>query len=135
MRLCALYCVATQMRRMPEFSAFDSAKSMIRDLPPKNTAGFARRSVSSISRLPRPPAIEDRIGRAVAFEHLVRQEPLERRAGDALRGQLGARLVRGLAERQRLGLRQIVGEQLLVVVAERRLALRGGEEVGRDELG
>ena len=34
-RLCALYCVATAMRRMPEFSAFDSAKSMMRDLPPK----------------------------------------------------------------------------------------------------
>ncbi len=27
--------VATQMRRMPEFSAFESAKSMMRDLPPK----------------------------------------------------------------------------------------------------
>ncbi len=34
-RLWALYCVATPMRRMPEFSAFDSAKSMMRDLPPK----------------------------------------------------------------------------------------------------
>ncbi len=34
-RLCALYWVATPMRRMPEFSAFDSAKSMMRDLPPK----------------------------------------------------------------------------------------------------
>ena len=34
-RLCALYCVATAMRRMPELSAFDSAKSMMRDLPPK----------------------------------------------------------------------------------------------------
>jgi hypothetical protein len=51
-----LYCVATQIRRMPEFSAFDSAKSMIRDVPAKKTAGFARRSVSSMSRLPRPPA-------------------------------------------------------------------------------
>src|SRR5580698_3176215 len=44
------------MRRMPEFSAFDSAKSMMRVLPPKYTAGLARRSVNSISRLPRPPA-------------------------------------------------------------------------------
>ena len=41
-RLCALYCVATPMRRMPELSAFESAKSMIRVLPPKNTAGLAR---------------------------------------------------------------------------------------------
>ncbi len=55
-RLCALYCVATPMRRMPELSAFDNAKSMIRVLPPKYTAGLARRSVSSMSRLPRPPA-------------------------------------------------------------------------------
>jgi hypothetical protein len=35
MRLCALYWVATAMRRMPEFKAFDSAKSMMRSLPPK----------------------------------------------------------------------------------------------------
>ena len=34
-RLCALYWVATQMRRMPEFRAFERAKSMMRDLPPK----------------------------------------------------------------------------------------------------
>ena len=34
-RLCALYWVATDILRMPEFSAFDSAKSMIRALPPK----------------------------------------------------------------------------------------------------
>jgi len=31
----ALYCVATAIFRMPEFSAFDRAKSMIRVLPPK----------------------------------------------------------------------------------------------------
>ena len=34
-RLCALYCVATAMRRMPELIALDSAKSTIRILPPK----------------------------------------------------------------------------------------------------
>ena len=56
MRLCALYWVATAMRRMPELSALESAKSTMRDLPPKYTAGFARRSVSSMSRVPRPPA-------------------------------------------------------------------------------
>ena len=55
-RLCALYWVATPMRRMPEFSALLKVKSMMRDLPPKYTAGLARRSVISISRLPRPPA-------------------------------------------------------------------------------
>mmetsp|Transcript_44682 Transcript_44682/g.105121 ORF Transcript_44682/g.105121 Transcript_44682/m.105121 type:complete len:292 (+) Transcript_44682:1454-2329(+) len=51
-----LYCVTTAMRRMPEFRQFDSAKSMMRNLPPKCTAGLARRSVSCISREPRPPA-------------------------------------------------------------------------------
>ena len=34
-RLCALYWVAIAILRIPEFSAFDSAKSMIRVLPPK----------------------------------------------------------------------------------------------------
>ena len=34
-RLWALYWVATAMRRMPEFSALDRAKSMMRVLPPK----------------------------------------------------------------------------------------------------
>jgi hypothetical protein len=55
-RLCALYWVATPIRRMPELMAFDNAKSMIRLLPPKNTAGFARLSVNSFRREPRPPA-------------------------------------------------------------------------------
>ena len=55
-RLCALYWVATLIRRMPELSAFDSAKSMILLLPPKYTAGLARMSVSSFRREPRPPA-------------------------------------------------------------------------------
>ena len=32
---CALYWVATPMRRMPEFNALDRAKSMIRLTPPK----------------------------------------------------------------------------------------------------
>ena len=34
---CALYCVATAIFRMPEFSALESAKSIIRALPPKET--------------------------------------------------------------------------------------------------
>ena len=34
-RLCAMYCVTTPMRRMPEFTQFDSGKSMMRNLPPK----------------------------------------------------------------------------------------------------
>ena len=56
------------MRRMPELSALDNAKSIIRVLPPKNTAGLARRSVSSIKREPRPPA------RTYAIASLARRE-------------------------------------------------------------
>ena len=41
---------------IPEFTALESAKSIIRVLPPKYTAGFALISVSSLRRLPRPPA-------------------------------------------------------------------------------
>ena len=44
------------MRRMPELTQLESVKSMMRNLPPKGTAGFARHSVSCSSRLPRPPA-------------------------------------------------------------------------------
>jgi hypothetical protein len=55
-RLCALYCVSTAMRRMPEFTQLLSAKSMILSLPAKGTAGLARRSVSCFRREPRPPA-------------------------------------------------------------------------------
>ncbi len=53
---CALYCVTTAIRRMPEFRQLDSAKSMIRYLPPKCTAGLTRLLVSGPSRVPRPPA-------------------------------------------------------------------------------
>src|SRR5512139_3343912 len=49
---------------MPEFTQLDKAKSMIRNLPPKGIAGFARQLVSSWRRLPRPPA---RIRASVLF--------------------------------------------------------------------
>ena len=35
---------------------FESVKSMIRNLPPKGTAGLVRQSVSTPKRSPRPPA-------------------------------------------------------------------------------
>src|SRR5207244_548450 len=54
--LCALYGVSAAIRRMFELRQLDSAKSIMRNLPPKKTAGLARRSVSCFSRLPRPPA-------------------------------------------------------------------------------
>ncbi len=43
-QLCALYCVSTPMRRMPELRQFESGKSMMRNLPPNGTAGLARQS-------------------------------------------------------------------------------------------
>jgi hypothetical protein len=47
-------------RRCGEYrnwSALDSAKSMMRDVPPKCTAGFARHSVSSSKRLAPPQRV------------------------------------------------------------------------------
>ncbi len=55
-RLCALYCVSTLTRRMPELMQLLSGKSMMRSVPANGTAGLARQLVSCISRLPRPPA-------------------------------------------------------------------------------
>ena len=43
--------------RMPEFTQFDSTKSMMRNLPPKGVAGLQRCTVRSFSRSPRPPAM------------------------------------------------------------------------------
>ena len=50
------YWVSTPMSSMPEFTQFESVKSMMRYLPPKGTAGLARRSDSRHRRLPIPPA-------------------------------------------------------------------------------
>jgi hypothetical protein len=62
-----LYCVQIPIRRMPEFTQFDSAKSMIRNLPPNGSDGLARQLVSSPRRLPLPPA------RISARAHRLRQ--------------------------------------------------------------
>src|SRR2546429_1508156 len=43
--------------RIPEFTQFDSTKSMMRNLPPKGVAGLQRCAVRSRSRSPRPPAM------------------------------------------------------------------------------
>jgi len=42
---------------MPEFTQFDSVKSMIRYFPANGTDGLARFSESTLSRVPSPPAI------------------------------------------------------------------------------
>ena len=42
---------------MPEFTQFDSTKSMMRNLPPNGVAGLQRKSVRCLRRSPRPPAM------------------------------------------------------------------------------
>ncbi len=61
---CALYWVTTATWRIPELMQLDRGKSMMRNFPPKGTAGLARHSVSCFSREPRPPArIRARVSR------------------------------------------------------------------------
>ena len=50
------YCVSTPTMSMPLLAQLLSGKSMIRYLPPKETAGFATFFVRSLNRLPRQPA-------------------------------------------------------------------------------
>ena len=74
----------------------------------------------------------DAVARTVALKHLALHERL---AGT--RSKLLADLLLGLTERERLGLREVVGEEDAVVegVADGVLGGGGGEEIGGDELG
>src|SRR5512134_3527368 len=56
---------------MPELTQFDNGKSIIRYLPAKGTAGFARFTVSTPSREPSPPA---RITARIFMVHLSLRE-------------------------------------------------------------
>ena len=69
---------------------------------------------------------EDHVGRPVALEHAVRD--------DAFGRALGAHLLLGLAERERLGLREDVRHQHVVVVADRVQRLAEADQVDGDEL-
>src|SRR5215469_496228 len=52
-----LWCgVSTKMSRQPPLTRLDSAKSISRYRPPKDTVGLDRPTVSGASRLPAPPA-------------------------------------------------------------------------------
>src|SRR5262252_7403222 len=53
---CGRYCVRIMTSEIPELTQFESVKSMMRYLPAKGTAGFARFSVRTPSREPSPPA-------------------------------------------------------------------------------
>lgn len=50
------YWVSTPTVSIPELAQLDRGKSMMRNFPPKGTAGFAMSPVSTYSRLPCPPA-------------------------------------------------------------------------------
>jgi hypothetical protein len=54
---------------MPELMQLDSGKSMIRNLPPKYSAGFARQSVSSCRR--DEPAYKARIFHGGLVDHVT----------------------------------------------------------------
>ena len=68
---------------------------------------------------------EEDVRRAVALEDAVRDEPVGRA--------LGLDLVGGLAEGERLGLREDVGQQHVVMVAERVESLGEADEIAGDE--
>jgi len=67
----------------------------------------------------------DHVRRAVAVEDAVRDQPLRRA--------LGADFLGGLAEGQRLGLREDVGDEDVVMAAQRRPLVVEGDEVAGDE--
>ena len=76
-------------------------------------------------RFRREPVGEDGVRRAIAFEHAVRHKPIRR----ALR----LHLLRRLAERQRLALREDVGQQHVVMAAQRIERLAKGDEVAGNQ--
>ncbi len=69
---------------------------------------------------------QDHVRRPVALHHPV--------GGDRVGRALGPHLLLGLAERQRLGLREHVGHQQVVVVAQRVERLGEADQVDRDQL-
>ncbi len=62
---CALYCVSTPIRRIPEFTQLESVKSMFLKCPANAMAGLHCQRVSAPSRVPLPPA---RINASVSRE-------------------------------------------------------------------
>ena len=70
---------------------------------------------------------QDGVRRAVALEDAVGNEPIRRA--------LGFDLLRGLSERQRFGLGEDVGQEHVMLAAERIERLHEGDEVTGDETG
>lgn len=78
---------------------------------------------------------QDGVGRAVAFEHLERHQILDLLQGFACSQELGFNLFLALAEGQRLGLGEEVGQQFRMVVTDRVVADGRRQEVAGDQLG
>ncbi|MCY1439537.1 hypothetical protein D9M71_557750 [compost metagenome] len=74
------------------------------------------------------------VARAIAGDHLVRRQALHLGLVQAAGAQFGLGLGAGLAEHQRLALRQAVGVQPLVMVGHRVVARHRDDEVGRDQV-
>ncbi|SVK52092.1 Uncharacterised protein [Acinetobacter baumannii] len=78
---------------------------------------------------------QDRVGRAVAFKHFERRHVFDLLRGFTLRRELGFHRLQRLAERQRFGLGEEVGQQFGVVIAQRVMADGRRDEIARHQLG
>ena len=78
---------------------------------------------------------QDGVGRAVAVEHLERHQVLDLVQGLADGQELRFHLFLALAEGQGLGLGEVVGQQLGMVIADGVVADGRGQEIARDQLG
>ncbi|MCY1504753.1 hypothetical protein D9M68_389350 [compost metagenome] len=79
--------------------------------------------------------VNDRQRRAVAGEDAVRRDLVSLDVGHALGGELRLRLSQGTPLHQRLGLRQAIGNQQFVLVAQVLfMAVCRDHELGRDDV-
>ena len=85
-------------------------------------------------RLRREPLHQNRIGRPVACEDLVRREPVDIGRLAGLARHLFARLAFGTPSHQRLGLGEKVGEEHAVMIAKLAIDAGGGDEIGGDDV-
>src|SRR3546814_15452862 len=80
-------------------------------------------------------AVDQGVARPVPGKDLVRHQRLDRRRVEPACSQLGARLLGRLAAHQRPGLREAVGDELQVMVAELFVGRRRQHDGSRDAVG
>src|SRR3954447_4441453 len=136
--------MTSRRRSLPQFGQNHPGKLLAKlDAPliegiyvPDNPLGENLVLVERYQKAQRPGielAKENRVGRTVALEHLVRHQGFQSGARDADALQFGAHLFRILAAHQRFRLGEEVGEQDRMVLANRVLRLDRGEEIGRND--